>query len=121
MRLTLSQPVLLEAERNVRENLGPEELRRLRHLTATTPFTLAGSPTGKAYEYCVEIVGEKDAHVLASAVTSGASYLLSSYLLSLDARLIRRVNAPKLDLRALPPAAFIRKILPLHPDYPTMR
>ncbi len=116
MRLALSQPVLIEAERNVRENLGPAELRRLHHLTAVTPFTLASIPTGQAYAYCSESVGEKDAHVLAGAVTSGAAYLLR-----LDARLIQRATAPELGLLALTPAEFIRTILPLHPEYPAMR
>lgn len=116
LRLAVSRPVLVEARRNVTEKMGLEKLRSLHELLAVTPLEIASVPSGAAFDSCVQIVGEKDAHVLAAAVHCGALFLLT-----LDRPLRDRVNGAKLSLLAATPGDFIRQALPTHPDYPMIR
>jgi hypothetical protein len=40
------------------------------------------------------------------------------YLLTLDKRLIQRVQQAGLGITALTPGEFIQRVLPSHPDFP---
>jgi predicted nucleic acid-binding protein len=74
-------------------------------------------PCTSEREAAAPITGEKDAHVLASAVHIGAQFLLT-----LDMRLISRITQEeKLAIHALSPSAFITTKLPTHPAYPSLR
>jgi predicted nucleic acid-binding protein len=116
LTVVVSQPVLLEAERNVVQNMGNERLLTFEHLLATTPFRIAPPPDPDQVEICVDLVGQKDAHVLAAALEARAPYLIT-----LDQPLARRVNAASCGVAALSPGAFINTILPSHPDFPSIR
>jgi predicted nucleic acid-binding protein len=116
LTVVVSQPVLLEAERNVAENMGVERLLAFEHLLATTPFRVSPPPDAGQIVVCVELVGQKDAHVLAATLEAQAPYLIT-----LDQPLARRVNAANCGVTALSPGTFINTILPTHPDYATIR
>lgn len=116
LRGAVSPPVLVEAERNVRQKLGPEPLERYHRLIVVTPLLLASSPSPRQLARCQPIVGAKDAHVLAAALASRAPYLLT-----LDRRLAERINQANLGIRALSPGEFITTVLPEHADYPSVR
>src|SRR5690349_21704771 len=64
LRAVVSQPVLIEAERNVRENLRPEALGRYHGYLRAVPLILAPVPMDRNRAWSVELVGEKDEHVL---------------------------------------------------------
>ena len=63
-----------------------------------------------------EVVGEKDEHVLAAAIESGAAFLIT-----LDKPLERGVNQSSLPIRAISPRDFITSVLPEHDNYPSVR
>jgi predicted nucleic acid-binding protein len=116
LRGAVSQPVLLEAERNVREKLGPEALERYHRLLVLTPLAVIPLPPQAQLVRCASLVGEKDAHVLAAASAAAAPFLVT-----LDRPLAERINLAELGLRALAPGDFITMELPSHPDYPRVR
>jgi predicted nucleic acid-binding protein len=116
LRGAVSQPVLLEAERNVREKMGFDALERYRSLIVLTPLVLSPLPPRRVVSRHEGLVGQKDAHVLAAALAAQASFLLT-----LDRRLAERVNQANLGIRALSPGDFIKTELPRHGDYPSAR
>ena len=70
-------------------------------------------------EYVVrqyEAVFLEDAHVIAAALGSQATYLIT-----LDQRFERRVRAAALPIMALSPREFLQVVLPAHPDYAAIR
>jgi predicted nucleic acid-binding protein len=112
----VSQPVLIEAERNVIENLQPNALLMYYRLVAATPLVILPLPPRSQRRRYEEIVGNKDEHVLRAATEGGADYLLT-----LDQQLGQRVNQAHLTLQAIAPGDFIKRILPDHPDLPSIR
>ncbi len=110
----VSQPVLLEAERNITSKLGGEALNVLRRLVVLTPLEVVPVPLERERADYRSVVGDKDDHVLAAAIESGASFLVT-----LDKRLAERVNEASLTVRAMSPGDFIKTLLPSHVDYPT--
>jgi len=116
LRAAVSQPVLLETERNVIEQLRPDALPNLRRLVATVPWIVTSLPSSPGRIRFEQLVGAKDEHVLAAAVESGAEFLLT-----LDKPLEERVNQSGLPIRALSPGEFIRTVLPDHEDFLTIR
>ncbi len=112
LQAAVSQPVLLEAERNVLEQLRPEALPNFRRLVAITPWTVTPLPSLRERRRFAQLVGEKDEHVLAGAIESGAEFLLT-----LDKPLAERVNRSGLPIRAITPGEFITGVLIEHDDY----
>ena len=112
----VSQPVLLETERNVSEQLSPEALTTYHRLIATTPLLVVPLPSRKERRQYDLLVGRKDEHVLAAAIAAGAEFLLT-----LDKPLERKVNLADRAIRALSPGDFITTVLIEHVDYPRMR
>jgi predicted nucleic acid-binding protein len=112
-RAAVSQPVLLEAERNIAGKLGPEALSAYHRLVALTPMAVVPVPLEPERRAYRAMVGEKDEHVAAAAVYANADFLLT-----LDKRLADRVNEAGLEVRALSPGEFIKSVLPDHADYP---
>ncbi|HID85929.1 MAG TPA: PIN domain-containing protein, partial [Anaerolineae bacterium] len=76
-RALCTRLVLLEAERNIHRKLGAEALLRFYQGLAELDPTLETLPTSEEIAACEPIVGEKDAHVLAAALKSGADVLLT--------------------------------------------
>jgi predicted nucleic acid-binding protein len=116
LRGAVSQPVLLEAERNIRKKRGPVELETYHRLIALTPLLLVPLPPPAQRPRYEKLVGEKDEHVLAAAIAGQAPFLIT-----LDIKLAERVNQSTLPTRALSPGDFIKTLLPEHADYPTLR
>ena len=107
-RAVCTRLVLLEAERNIHRKLGAEALLRFyRGLAGLDPF-LEVPPTEEEMAACEPIVGEKDAHVLAATLKSGAAFLLT-----LDRRhfMTEKVRNAHLDLDVMTPGDFLRKLL----------
>ncbi len=100
--------VLLEAERNIHRKLGAEALLRFYQGLAELDPTLEEPATSKEIVACEPIVGEKDAHVLAAALKSGANVLLT-----LDRRhfMTEKVWDAHLDLDVMTPGDFLRELL----------
>ena len=111
-----SQPVLLEAERNIRDKLGREALARYRELLITTPMRIAPVPAEADRELVRGVINEKDEHGIASALAAGATFLIT-----LDRGLAAEVTEAGLPLQDLSPGDFIRTLLPTHTDYPSVR
>ena len=115
LRGAISQPVLLEADRNVREKMGLDALERYGRLVAVTPLVLTPLPPRRVVSGYEGLVGQKDAHVLAAAIAAGAPFLLT-----LDKRLETAVNQADLPIRADSPGDFIKAELTRHDDYPSL-
>jgi hypothetical protein len=115
LRGAVSQPVLFEADRNVRENLPPSSLQRLFWLLRNTPLLMAFLPRGWGRPELEAAVGAKDHHVLAAAVSVGAPSLIT-----LDKRFREGVNAGAFATRAYTPGEFIGRVLPLHEERPNL-
>jgi predicted nucleic acid-binding protein len=116
LRASVSQPVLLEAEKNIAEKLGDSALATFHLLLAETPMVVAPVPLPADRETSRTIVGEKDDHVLASALAVEAPFLLT-----LDQPLAQAVNDARLTLRAFVPGLFIVGILPAHAEFSALR
>jgi predicted nucleic acid-binding protein len=113
LRGVISQPVLLEAQRNIQLKLGNEAINTFYRYLVIVPFTLAPLPPKLDLENYEKLVSKKDAHVIAAAHTVNAHFLLT-----LDKRLVLEVNHAILDVQALSPGEFIKVVLPHHSDYP---
>lgn len=112
----VSQPVLLEAERNIAGKLGIEVLNTFHRLIVLTPMTVVPTPSKSERRSYQAVVGEKDDHVVAASVAAKAAFLLT-----LDKRLEARVNDANLPIRAISPGEFMKTVLPSHVDYPEVR
>jgi predicted nucleic acid-binding protein len=112
----VSQPVLLEAERNIAAKLGPVALETYHRQVVVTPMTIVSLPSKTEQSQYREIVGEKDEHVVAAAIVGEADFLLT-----LDKKLEERVNAANLPIQAFSPGTFITTILVQHIEYPIDR
>src|SRR6266498_4609234 len=73
----VSQPVLLEVQRNIQVKLGEETLERFYRLLMVVPFALAPVPPPSELKELEKIVTAKDTHVLAATRAIKASYLLT--------------------------------------------
>ena len=116
LKAALSQPVLLEAQRNIQAKLGHEAIKRFYDLLAVVPFSLASLPEKAELKRLGKIINRKDVHVVAAALEVHAPFLLA-----LDKGLVLEVNKVNLGIRALSPGEFIKTILPNHVDYPAAR
>ena len=107
-----SQRVLLEAQQNIRDKMTTHEMVRFYQLLATASPSQVSPITAEAEAQYAEIVGPKDAHVVAAAVHGGAVFLVT-----LDRKHLAndRVRAAGLPLEALTPGEFIQRILAEHP------
>ena len=112
----VSHGVLSEAEGNILSNLQPPALSRYRQEILRIPLMVAPIPSTPERETAAPITGEKDAHVLASALHVGAEYLIT-----LDKQLANRIREAQLPVQALSPGEFITTKLPMHPAYPSIR
>lgn len=116
LKAAVSQPVLLEAQRNIQSKLGDESVKRYHNLLAVVPFSLAPLPDKAELARLGKMINSKDVHVLAAALEVHAPFLLA-----LDKGFVLEVNKSKMDTQALSPGDFIKTILPNHVDYPSAR
>jgi len=107
-----SQRVLLEAQQNIRDKMTTHEMARFYQLLAAASPSLVPPVAAEAEIQYEEIVGLKDAHVVAAAVHGEAAFLVT-----LDRKHLanERVRAAGLPLEMLTPGEFIRLILAEHP------
>lgn len=113
LQASASQSVLIEAERHVLTDLGPGAIETYRHIISNALSRVVPFPTADELLPYEATVNEKDRHVVASVMASGAAFLIS-----LDRRLIEEVNRGGLPATALLPGDFIKAWLPQHSDYP---
>jgi predicted nucleic acid-binding protein len=117
LRAAVSQPVLLETERNLAKLSDPDAAAlAFFGVLAQTPFVIAPIPFERDILRYMASVGEKDEHVLAAAVACGAEFLVT-----LDKAFATAADAGKFGLRAVSPGEFIKTHLPLHPDFAGIR
>lgn len=109
----VSQPVLLEAQRNIQTKLGDESLNTLYRFLTITLLVLASVPDRAELERLGLFVTLKDVHVLAAAKIINADFLLT-----LDKKLNLQINQANLGIQAISPGDFIKNFLPLHNEYP---
>ncbi len=114
LRGAVSKAVLAEAEGNILTNLPAPALTRYRQEILTIPLVVAPVPRASERQSVAAITGEKDAHVLAAALSVGAQFLIT-----LDKRLAAQITneQTKLTVAALSPGEFIKTVLPTHPAY----
>ena len=116
LRAAVSQPVLLEAERNVMAKLDGRALAVYRRWLSLIPMVIAPVPSDAQRQRYHQTVNEKDEHVVVATIAVGAPFLLT-----LDQPLAEEVRRAKLPIRACSPGEFIKKMLPQHVDYSTLR
>lgn len=116
LKAAVSQPVLLETQKNIQSNLGDEATKRFYNLLSIAPFTLASLPDTTEFTRLGKLVNKKDVHVVAAALE-----VRSPYLLTLDKGLSGDVNKANLEIQALSPGELIKSILPSHVDFPLVR
>lgn len=113
LKAVVSQPVLLEAQRNIQNKLGSEVLRRFYTLLVIIPFFLAPLPNKAELLRLEKFVNRKDVHVIAAALEAQVLFILT-----LDKGLLSEINRSNLGVQALTPGDFIKNTLPNHIDYP---
>jgi len=116
LRGTVSQAVLLEAERNILSKLRPQALDTYHNLLQTVHLNMAPIPPVPLESAWLQEVNAKDVHVVASTLAAKATFVLT-----LDRTLAIEINRTALPIEALTPADFIRNVLPGHVNYPTLR
>lgn len=107
--------VLKEAETNIKADLPHATLLRFYSLLAEVPWEIGPLPSRKAIEPYESTVALKDAHVLASAITCRAGFLLT-----LDKKhlLNEAVRGAGLPLAVVSPGEFVQHYYHLHEEYP---
>ena len=115
LQAVVSPEILVEAERNLIEKSTPDAFTRYRHLLASIPLRLMSAPDEPSVLRHASAFFE-DAHVVASAIESGAHYLIT-----LDRRLARRIDQAQLPIVAVSPRQFLQEVLPNHPEYVRIR
>jgi predicted nucleic acid-binding protein len=116
LKAAVSQPVLLEAQRNIQAKLGEAAIQRFYNLLAVVPFSLTSLPDEAEFKRLEKFINRKDVHVIAAALEIHAPFLLT-----LDRGLVLEVNKANLGVQALTPGDFIKAILPNHTDFPGIR
>ncbi len=116
-RAVVSAIVLAEARVNIVEKLSESDLLRFYQQLAALEPQIISSISPARLEYCIPIVGEKDAHVLAAALECGAAYLLT-----LDRRhlITPAVASAGLRLKVMTPGDFLQQVLGSRPGNPPM-
>jgi predicted nucleic acid-binding protein len=106
-RAALSGGVVLEARVNIARKFGEVELIRFYEQLAALGAYMVPSPSKLRLVECAVIVGEKDAHVLASALECGAEFLLT-----LDRRhlITPDVQTAGLPTKVLTPGEFLQQM-----------
>ncbi len=77
VRTLVTQRILLEAERNIRNKMGAEALAQFYHDIADAHLRVVNPPSPTMLRSVESLIDPKDAHVLASAVASRATALLT--------------------------------------------
>lgn len=116
LKAATSQPVLLEAQRNIQAKLGGAAIQRFYNLLAVVPFLLASLPGEAEFKRLEKLVNRKDVHVIAAALE-----IHTPFLLALDKGLVLEVNKANLGVQSLTPGDFIKTILSNHTDFPGIR
>jgi predicted nucleic acid-binding protein len=99
--------VLTEARDAIARKLGEAELLRFYQQLAALNLTIIPAPSSPRIAECAALTAEKDAHVLAGALDSNATYLLTldrRHLLSLSHR------RPALAVQIMTPGDFLQTI-----------
>jgi predicted nucleic acid-binding protein len=104
LKATVSQPVLLEAQRNVQSKLGEKAIKRFHNLLAIVPFSLAPLPDIEKLARLEKLVNKKDAHVVAAALEGHAHFLLT-----LDKDFVLEINKANLDIQAFPQESLLNQ------------
>lgn len=73
----MSQPVLLETQKNIQAKVGAEALERFYKLLMVIPLILASVPPPSELKELEKIVTAKDTHVLAASRAIQASFLMT--------------------------------------------
>lgn len=113
LKAAVSQPVLLEAQKNILTKLGSESVQMFYNFLAIVPFSLAPLPDLSQIDKLGWPINKKDVHVIAAALEIQAPYLLT-----LDKGFASEVNTANLGIQAFSPGEFIKTVLPNHADYP---
>lgn len=116
LRGAVSQAVLLEAEGNIQTKFRPQVLSVYHNLLQTAHLSMAPIPQVPPTSAWLQEVNTKDVHVVAAALAAKAPYVLT-----LDRKLALEINRTALPIEALAPGDFIRNVLPLHVNYPSLR
>lgn len=103
-----SRLAVKEAERNLRRKAGESELDRFYRLIEEAQIILTDSSKKKAKDQFKDIVVEKDAPILASAIKSKAKFLVT-----LDRKhlLTPKVQKAKLPIKIITPGRLIQDYL----------
>src|SRR3989344_760210 len=114
LKAAVSQPVLLEAQKNIQGKLGEKAIKLFYNLLAVVPFSLASLPEQAEFKRLEKLINRKDVHVVAAALEIHAPFLIT-----LDKDLVLEVNKAYLGIQAFSPGEFIKSVLPSHVDYPS--
>ncbi|MEW6681696.1 MAG: PIN domain-containing protein [Nitrospirota bacterium] len=77
VRTLATQRILLEAERNIRGKMGVEALGQFYHDIGNAHLRVVSPPSQAALQSVEGLIDPKDAHVLASAIASRVTILLT--------------------------------------------
>jgi predicted nucleic acid-binding protein len=107
-RAVSSRTVLLEAERNIRNELGNNPLLRFYEALGLVDLEIVPDPTSREIEAQTRIIHAKDAYVLAAASGAGVDFLLT-----LDRKhfMTRAVLQAGLSFKILTPGDFLGRLV----------
>jgi predicted nucleic acid-binding protein len=107
-KAVVTRLVLIEAERNIKTKLGEEDLLRFYRFLGSVNFIVEPPVSAREIADYSHLIEEKDAHVLAAAVRSGAQFLLT---LDTQHFMTERLSKAGLGLIIATPGHFIREHL----------
>lgn len=108
LEVVSSHLALLEAERNIRKKLPLHALKRFHHLLQEVPLLIVPSPSAEEVRRYETLIHEKDAPILAAAVSSRADFLIT-----LDRRhlLSEKIAHARLPLKVATPRDFFHSAI----------
>jgi len=108
LEIVTSHLALLEAERNIRNKLSPQALKRFHRLLQESPLLIVPASSPEEIRRYHSLINEKDAPILAAAVSSK-----SDFLVTLDRKdfMSEKMRRASLLLKIVTPGDLFRSVL----------
>lgn len=108
LEIVTSHLALLEAERNIRNKLPAQALKRFHRLLQESPLLIIPAPSAEEIRRCQLLINEKDAPILAAAVSGRSDFLVTLDRKDFMSEKMRRASLP---LKIVTPRDLFRSVL----------
>ena len=108
LEIVPSHLALLEAERNIRNKLPAQALKQFHRLLQESPLLIVPASSPEEIHHYHSIINEKDAPILAAAVSSKSDFLITLDRKGFMSEKMRRASLP---LKVVTPGDLFRSVL----------